>query len=73
MQVAFCDSTVGVYNFYGKANPTGKYRIKINYLEEGTNKVLAKSFVSDLIENNFSYNVSCRDKLYIAGYKYVKL
>ena len=72
VQVAFCDSTVGVYNFYGRANPTGKYRIKINYLEEGTNKVLAKSFVSDLIENNFSYNVSCRDKLYIPGYKYVK-
>lgn len=72
VQVAFCDSTVGIYNFYGKANPTGKYRIKINYLEEGTNKVLAKSFVSDLIKNNFSYNVSCRDKLYIPGYKYVK-
>ena len=72
VQVEFCDGTVGVYNFYGRANPSGKYRIKINYLEENTNKVLAKSFVSDLVENNFSYNVSCRDKLYIPGYKYVK-
>ena len=72
VQVEFCDGTVGVYNFYGRANPSGKYRIKINYLEENTNKVLSKSFVSDLVENNFSYNVSCRDKLYIPGYKYVK-
>ena len=46
VQVEFCDGTVGVYNFYGRANPSGKYRIKINYLEENTNKVLSKSFVS---------------------------
>lgn len=72
VEVEYCDGSIDVYYFYGSAQSKGQYRVKINYLEENTNKVLAKQFVSVKVEDGFKYNVSCKDKLHIPGYKYVK-
>lgn len=55
-----------------KQEIANKYRVIINYLEEGTNKVLAPQFISAKVENNFSYNVKCREVIKIPDYKYVK-
>ena len=64
------DKVVNLY--YYKIDVVGQYRVIINYLEEGSNKVLADQFVSIKIPTGYTYDVSCRDKLSIPGYKYVK-
>ena len=64
------DKVVNLY--YYKIDVVGQYRVIINYLEEGSNKVLADQFVSIKIPTGYKYDVSCRDKLSIPGYKYVK-
>lgn len=70
--IYYCDGSIDVVSFFGDANAKGQYTIKINYLEEGTNKVLADSFVSQKIANGQSYNVSTLANRNILGYQAVK-
>lgn len=70
--VYYCDGSIDVLSFFGRVNPNGKYTIKINYLEEGTNKILANSFVSQKIETGDKYNVSTLANLRISGYEPVR-
>lgn len=51
---------------------SNKYRVIINYLEKGTNKVLAPQFISIKVEDKFSYNVKSREVIKIPDYKHVK-
>lgn len=72
VELIYADGTVEINLFYGKAEVSGEYRVKINYLEEGTDKVLSDAFISIKVPGGFKYDVTCKDALHIPGYKYVK-
>lgn len=70
-----CDSEddIVVYSFYLDTNQKiGKHKVIINYLEEGTDKVISNQFVSCKVDDGFKYNVKCQTNRYIAGYEFVK-
>lgn len=49
-----------------------KYTVTINFLEEGSNKVLREQVVTDPVRENKPYDVSQYEKTLISGYTYVR-
>ncbi|MGM9948302.1 hypothetical protein [Floccifex sp.] len=55
-----------------KAAHTLNYKVTVNYLEKGTNKVLKDAVVNDAIEYGTSFDATEYDKVDIKDYKYVE-